>query len=381
VLTALVAAAGCGDDDSGRTAANSVTTALQGQAAAFCDAWNAAMASGDDSAFDAVLAEAPAELEEAAAVVREADANGTESPEAETAAANILNWTELHCQQSEPGQSQRRIAPPINAQFDGLTFCGTTAFPPSPDDGRSGMVLYGTAGASDPYDEPMLGVLWNAADDGGHGGDGDSEPVTVRGQSGVAAPITVFQQTILPELGTVIAWTDRENALGLYGRGWSMDRADELVAIADRLEVVDTGFRIPGDVLPAGFAEVFSGSPSVTSLVFAPSPLYSLRYQGDDGLLDVNGIQMSEDEFEAFRFFTIGVDQGDVGTHQGLVGNAWHADGPAVVTWRESDGLVVRIVGIGVGLDTAREVATASRDLTEEEWAELVEADDRCEQP
>jgi hypothetical protein len=160
-----------------------------------------------------------------------------------------------------------------------------------------------------------------------------------------------------------------------------MDRADELVAIADRLEVVETGFRIPDDVLPAGFAEVFSGSPSVTSLVFAPSPHYSLRYQGDDGLLDVNGIQMSEDEFEAFRFFTIGVDQGDVGTHQGLVGNAWHADGPPVVTWRESDGLVVRIVGIGVGLDTAREVATASRDLTDEDWAELVEADDRCEQP
>lgn len=201
VLAALVAAgAGCGDDDPSGTAASSATTALGGEAATFCDAWNAAMSSGDDSAFAAALAEAPAELEEATAVIQEAEANGSESPEANAAVAEILNWVELHCQQGEPGQSQRRIAPPIDAELEGLTFCGTTALPPTPDDGRSGMVLYGAAGASDPYDGPMLGVIWNPADDGGHGGDGDPEPVTVRGQSGVAAPITVFQQTIVPEL-------------------------------------------------------------------------------------------------------------------------------------------------------------------------------------
>lgn len=179
----------------------------------------------------------------------------------------------------------------------------------------------------------------------------------------------------------MIAWADGEHALGLYGRGWPIERADELVALADRLEAADGGFRNPADALPDGYAEVFSGSPSVTSLVLAPSPLYSLRYQGENGLLHMNGLQMSEDEFEAFRFFTIGVDQGAVGAHEGLVGNAWHADGPAVVTWRESDGLVVRVVGLGVALDTARQVATEARELTDEEWAALVEADDRCAQP
>jgi hypothetical protein len=341
----VVAATGCGSDNSGGTTASSPTT-LEVRADTFCDAWNAAMTSGDDSTFNDVLADAPAELEAAAVLVREAYANGSESPEAEAAAAEILNWTELHCQPEEPGQSRRHVAPPLDAELEGLTFCGTSAFPTSPDDGRSGMVLYGAADAEDPYDGPMIGVLWSPADGGGHGGDGYSEPVTVRGHSGVAAPITVFQQTIVPELGTVIAWTEGDRAFGLYGRGWSIERADELVAIADRLEEADEGLRIPGDAL-----------------------------------LDLNGLQMSEAEFEAFRFFTTGVDQGDVGGHDGLVGNAWHAEGPAIVTWREPDGLVVRIVGIGVPIEAARHVATEARELTDEEWAALVEADDLCQQP
>ena len=227
----------------------------------------------------------------------------------------------------------------------------------------------------------MLGVLWNPADGGDHRGDGDPEPVTVRSESGVAAPITVFQQTILPELGTVIAWTGGDQAVGLYGRGWSLDRTDELVAIADALEEADGGFRIPAGALPTGYAEVFRGEPSVTALVLAPSPRYTVRYQSEGGLLDVSGVQMTEAEFEAFRFFTVGVDQGDAGGRDGLVGNAWHADGPAVVTWREPDGLVVRTVGIGVPLEVAQQAAAEARELTEAEWAALVEADDQCDQP
>jgi hypothetical protein len=227
----------------------------------------------------------------------------------------------------------------------------------------------------------MLGLLWNPADNGTHVGDGDTQPVTVRGQSGFAAPITVFQQTILPELGTVIAWTEGDRAFGLHGRKWPIDRASELVEIANGIEEASGGSRIPADARPDGYEEVFVGDPGVTSLVLAPSPLYSLRYQGADGLLDVNGLQMSEDEFQAFRFFTIGVSEGEVAGYTALVGNSWHADGPAVVTWRESDGLVVRIVGIGVPLATAEEVAEQSRELSENEWTDVVEAENPCEEP
>lgn len=307
-LLAVAMLAGCGDDATMRTATDS-STSPSGESQGFCEAFNAAFASGDDSTLAQVLASAPPELSDAAAVLRESGPGGEERSEAE---AEVLEWTQLHCKRHRPGESGRHVAPPSDAEFEGLAFCGTNAFPRSPADDRSGMVLYGPSSAGDPYDGPMLGLLWNATDDSGHGGDGDSLPVMVRGHSGVAAPITVFQQVILPELGTVIAWSEGGRALGLYGRLWPLERRDELVAIANKLEASDGDFRIPDSVLPSGYAEVFSGDPSVTSIVVAPSPLYSLRYEADDGLLDVNGLQMSEDEFEAFRFFTVGVDQDEV---------------------------------------------------------------------
>ncbi|MEO7837703.1 MAG: hypothetical protein ABIS21_08715 [Acidimicrobiales bacterium] len=366
LLVAMLA--GCGDDATIRTAPDG-STALPGDAQEFCAAWNAASASGDDSTLVQVLASAPPELSDAARVLRQPGPGGRERSKAE---ADVLEWTQLHCERRQPGESERHVAPPSDAEFEGLAFCGTTAFPWSPANDRSGMVLYGASSTGDPYDGPMLGLLWNATDDSGYGGDGDSHPVTVRGHAGVAAPITVFQQVILPELGTVIAWSEGGRALGLYGRLWPLERRDELVAIANKLEAVDGGFRLPDSVLPSGYAEAFSGDPSVTSIVLAPSPLYSLRYEGDDGLLDVNGLQMSEAEFEAFRFFTMGVDQDEVAGRPALAGNAWNKEGPSVVTWRESDGLVVRIVGIGVPLETAREVADRSRELTEDEWTAVV---------
>jgi hypothetical protein len=91
---------------------------------------------------------------------------------------------------------------------------------------------------------------------------------------------------------------------------------------------------------------------------------------------------MTDAEFEAFRFFTLSIEHERLDARDALVGNTWHSDaGPAVVTWHEPDGLVVRIVGIGVPLDTARQVAAASRELSPEEWAELVETDSHCFDP
>ena len=342
----------------------------------FCDAWHAALAAGDDSAIAGALADPPTEISDAAAVVREAP-QGSETSRA-AAEERLLDWTQLHCRRLPPGASRRHIAPPSGSELDGLTFCGTPMpFPPPPGDDQAGMVLYGAAGAHDPYDGPMLGVFWTTGD-GDHGGDGDRQPVTVRGQSGVAAPITVFQQTVLPELGTVIAWSEGGRALGLYGRQWPVERSNELVSIANHLEEVDGDHRIPDAALPDGYAEVFSGDPSILSIVLPFSSLYWVQYEGDDGRLSVHGRQMSEEEFEAFRFLTIRVDQGEARGHPALVGHAWGEDGPAVVTWREPDGLVVRILGMGVPLATARQVAERSRELTDEEWVALVEEDGRC---
>lgn len=376
ILVVVAAVAACGDDSSSTSTAGGST-----EAEVFCRAWAAAISNGDDAAVRDALTKAPAALKGEARIVREADTGEDGSPEARAATSAILNWTELNCEQGKRVASTRRIAPALDAKFEGLTFCGTTAFPASTPSGDSGMVLYGEASAHDPYDGPMLGLLWNRADDGTHRGDGDAQPVTVRGQSGVAAPITVFQQTILPELGTVIAWTEGDRAFGLYGRRWSSNRVSELVEIANALDERSGHFSIASDALPDGYVQVFSGDPGVTSFVLPPSPTYSLRFQGQGGLLDVSGLQMTEGEFEAFRFFTIGVDQANVAGHGALMGNAWSADGPAVVTWREQDGLVVRIVGIGVPLATAEKVAERSRELSDDEWTALVEAADSCPGP
>ena len=118
-----------------------------------------------DAAFVAAFhPDAPAELSGAAAVVTAADP-AVPSPEAEAAVAQIQDWVQLNCQSVWPGDSRRHIAPTLDADFQGATFCGTTSFPAMVD-GESGMVLYGVADAKDPYDGPMLGLLWNPTTSG-----------------------------------------------------------------------------------------------------------------------------------------------------------------------------------------------------------------------
>jgi hypothetical protein len=334
--------------------------AVDADHAAFCERWRTAVSTAkDESEIDQVLADAPEEVDDRA-------------PEA------VLDWIEINCRATARGAVARRVAPPVDAALDDLELCLSIPLGLTPSE-TAGMVLYGDADAEDPYDGPMVGLLWDRADVTNHAGDGDPVPVTVRGHEGVAAPITVFQQAIVPELGTVIAWTEGARAFGLYGKGWPLDRAPELVEIANGLRGASGDFRIGAEALPQDYAEVFSGDPSIASILIPPAPLYSVRYQGDEiSSLSVSGHQMTGAEFEAFRFLTIDIDQTEIAGRDVLAGNAWSDDGPAVVTWREPDGFVVRIVGLGVPLSVAEEVAEQSRDLDDAEWSALVEADDRC---
>ncbi len=185
------------------------------------------------------------------------------------------------------------------------------------------MVLYGDASAADPYEGRMLGVFWNPVGDETHMGDGDQEPVTVQGTSGVTAPITVFQQVVLPELGSLVAWSEGDVNVGLYGRGWPLDEVGELVELADQLEVLDGAFRLPGDALPEGWAEVIAGHPSLMYLVINPHPEYWVSYRGESGILALHGLQMDEAEFEAFRCLTLGIEATELGGRRVLAGDAW----------------------------------------------------------
>lgn len=280
-----------------------------------------------------------------------------------------------------PGSGEsRRVAVPQDSTPAALRFCSAFDLPSAGVPAGAGMVLYGQTGRDDPYLGPMLGVVWGTGGD--HAGDGTRTPVRVRGRRGEAAPITVFQQAVLEELGTVIAWHENDLSVGLYGRFWDADRTDELVALANELEFSEGTFRLPPDELPPGYGRVFAGDPGGLGLILSPLMEYDARYQtaaDPHAVLRISGLVRRSEEFETVRFFGHGLEVDEIGGRRALIGNAWHEDsGPAVVTWREDDGLVVRVVGLGVEVETALEAARASRELSEEEWDDLVAAPDRC---
>lgn len=291
----------------------------------------------------------------------------------------------------------RRLGPPLSEVPVTLRLCVATSGRPASGE-TGGVVLYGLA--KDPYSSPMVAIAWGEES---HAGDGDSTPVRVRGTTGVAAPISVFQQVVLADLGTVIAWEENGLQVGLYGRGWSLDEADELVSIADNAEFADGRYRLSDGARPPGLRQVSVGRFGDLGLVFPPAPNYQIHYQGlaaDDpaaevpvldpplaeppplppqgGIVTVSGFLASPEEYEAVRFFAPGLAPGTRSGRPVIAGNAWSAEGPTVVTWREPDGLVVRIVGLGAAAVAVEEVARATRELTGPEWEELVGRSGEC---
>ena len=346
----------------------------------FCQSWDAALTSGDDEGISAVLAEAPAEIAAQASIM--VDAAESDGDDAEAEGREVLAWIELNCDlnaASETGDAgDRRIAPRFDATPVGFEIClagGMFSIPASDD---VGAVIYGDMTVDDPYTGEMLGVLWGT--EGGHGGDGDRTPVTVSGVEGVAAPITVFQQAILEDLGTVIAWQQEGYSIGLYGRGFDQSRVAELLEFAEALALRDGVFELAPDSLPAGFGEIYRGSSDALSLVIPIGDSYRISYRDLDagGLLTVSGQEMSADEFELIRFLTVGLDREDFDGRDAIVGNAWNADGPAVIAWREPDGLAVRFVGLGTDLETVRETARSAQELSRSQWAEIVNGTSDC---
>lgn len=279
---------------------------------------------------------------------------------------------------------------PVDETPEGLKLCLAADHPDidggtEADDDDGQVVIYGHPTPGDPYAGTMLGLFWAPKDEVDYRGDGDPTPVEVRGRDGVAAPITVFQQTVLPDLGTVVAWEEHGMSVGLMGREWPAHRTDELVKLADALEYDDGRFSIPDDALPTGYEELYAGS-SASMSVLAPADLdYWVMYvNGDgkgDGTVTVYGLHGSKAEFEAFRFLALDLDQADLHGDETITGNAWDPDsGPAVVTWREPDGRIVRIVGSNVDLPVITEFAQYTRQLTPDEWKALQAAAKPCDE-
>jgi hypothetical protein len=380
VLIVVATASACSSSGGGEDAAPDAE-----DTSGFCSGWSEAVLSDAPERYLDVLDDPPDELaDEAAVLIREIDSE--ESDAGNAAFSEMARWVDVNCEPdaAQPGATaaNRRVAPPPDTELERFTFCSAgrgLSVPPGSDH----VVIYGDTSQDDPYASPMLAVAWGG--EGSHRGDGDPSPVTVRGTEGVAAPISVFQQVVPDDLGTVIAWDEGDDPVGLYGRLWDESRTDELVALADALVVEDDGsFSLPPEAMPEGFEQVFSGSSDPMSLVFTPGAEYEVRYmgEGDDGApLRIDGYVASPEEFAAVRFLAPGLEPTTVANHEALAGDAWDERGPAVVTWREPDGLVVRLVGLGHDLAVVETVADATRELTRAEWVDLIETPDGCPAP
>jgi hypothetical protein len=230
----------------------------------YCGRWEAARAEGDDDAMTALLTDPPAPIADAAAVVQMAEGSGNRTSEDDKAVLEVLAWIELYCNPEVAAgagadAANRRIAPVLAATVDELEVCLAGSELKDLGESDGGVVLYGDTTIADPFAGEMLGVFWGT--EGSAAGDGDSWPVTVRGVDGVSAPLTVFQQVVLDELGTVIAWEEEGFFVGLYGRGFDTEQTPELLAYAETLSHGDDGFELPTDALPPGYGEIYAGSP------------------------------------------------------------------------------------------------------------------------
>ena len=333
----------------------------------FCEQWEAAWTAGDGDRLETLLAAPPTAL---------ADLAAQEDP-------RFLGELDLLCHPmigvDGADVADRRVGPPLADLPPALAVCSA-----GPAAGATsvagGVVLYGDGRVDDPYREPMVGVAWGP-EGTGFVGDGDPTAVVVRGVDGTVAPITVFQQVVLPELGLVVTWREGDQEVALYGRGWGSDRQDELVALADQVEVVDGGFRLPESARPEGAVEVFAGGMDSLGLLFPPPGAHGVELRPDAGAtqLTVSTFVAAPEAFEAVRFLALDLERTTDDDRTTLRGSAWSAaDGPAVLTWREPDGLVVRVVGSAVGPEVVDQLAAVTRDLTAVEWTELVARSGTC---
>jgi hypothetical protein len=398
----------CGDDRGDTTAERApagdvdATPGADRTAAteALCEAWSSGAADdgsaeGDDELTALIAAAAPDELADDVALAtmlderdRDAMAAGEDpvplTEEEEAAINRVLVWVQDAC-----AGSVVKVAPPLADLPEGLEVCAAFAMPPTADAPPAGQVaVYAPGDAADPYAGPVVALLWGTES---HAGDGETTPVTIRGTQGVVAPITAFQQVVLEDLGSVVAWTEGDVSFGLYGRGWDRSRADELVAMADAITADGDGYAVPAQALPAGFKVVHTGPSDASGFVGTGEYSLSLVPAADDTgadlpaqrLITLTGSASSPGSEELWRVFALESERTTIdGRQVAFSAGAWGEAGPVMAGWREDDEHHVTVMALGpeAAADAAlvRDLVAASRPLTPDEWTELAGAASGC---
>lgn len=401
----------CGDESGDTTArrapasdaSSPSTTDRSAATEALCEAWSAGTtddgsAAGDDELTALIAAAAPDDLADDVALATALDQRDRDAMDAgedavpltedEEAAINrVLVWVQDAC-----AGSVVKVAPPLADLPEGLEVCAAFAMPPTADAQPAGQVaVYAPGDAADPYAGPVVALLWGTES---HAGDGEPTPVTVRGTEGVVAPITAFQQVVLEELGSVVAWTEGDVSFGLYGRGWDLSRADELVAMAEAITADGDGYVVPTQALPAGFEVVHTGSSDASGFVESGEYSLSLVPADDDAddtgadlpaqrLITLTGSASSPGSEELWRVFALASERTTIdGRQVAFSAGAWGDAGPVMASWREDEEHHVTVMALGpeaaADADLVRDLVAASRPLTAEEWTELAGAASGC---
>ncbi|MBK5287718.1 MAG: hypothetical protein JJE46_04545 [Acidimicrobiia bacterium] len=343
------------------------------------------------------LRDAPAEIRSVALAILAANAAGRSPTETDSQA--LLNWYGVACfpNAAQPGAApdQQRYAPsPDVSNFD---ICSATNRPRAADTYAAAhpayghMTIFGDTSISDPYDAPMIGLALSSEE--GFRDDETARPVTIPGHpDAVISNLTGPFGASLEHGGLVISWSDGKQTVGVFGRGYGPEREGELIALAHRVTVDGSGPHLPSADVPESYKTVFDG-PLVALNTLGPSVATDSTYAitANRGELQFGATIGSAPASEAIRF--LGSQLRPVTVHGvRMLAGPWaststpsaNSTPPAMLRWREPNGVTFTLVSIGhrpdqtPSLDQLKELAASVRRLNRSEWERVIRESDGC---
>jgi hypothetical protein len=172
-----------------------------------------------------------------------------------------------------------------------------------------------------------------------------------------------------PTAGNVLTWSDGDHTVQLVVRG---DDGVDLLDLATQVIERDGVATLAPEALPDGFVEL----GDVFQLEGQPRFLFSIDHQrateSGDGLVDQLTLLGSDGDrasMEAFRFRALTSSRVTVGDAPGVVADLGPTgDGPWVVTWTPTDGVILSIFSFALQPDALMEVAQSVRRVEGEQW-------------
>lgn len=374
----------CGGESRDSSLDSGAAISLRPDEQQFCDALSSAFSfdsapegSPGEEAYFAALDQAPSELDDVVALLRQ---DPTEEPtEAQKRGLEDFTlWIDRHCVAAATFAERIAPATPPGDFFS----CGNTGWITgmSASEPPGWVIIYGDASAEDPFAQRLVAVLTGVSVDPGDGPRGEA---FVNGQPAVTGPPGLFQQVSSPELGQTVTWQIDGQDVTVLGRGYTESEVNDLVTLAETVSMRPDGRAVlvdPAlDVLYDGDGAALVGlSPFVLQ-----DPVYTVSYRraSSPAVVQVSAMQLTAAAFDASRAFIATSKRTSFHDQHGFFGAAWSDDtGPFIAAWQESDNIVVWISAIGLGVDqqTAVDVAQKSIRLTDEQWTAVNRASDNC---